>query len=78
MGKNLRPHGVNFKFKLVMSIRRKVAKGEVDFCIERMLFIFVMDHSSHRSYTCTRGLVLIGLQSYLSLVTKYSLNNNSM
>ena len=25
--------------KLVMSIRRKVAKGEVDFCIEIMLFI---------------------------------------
>ena len=27
-------------FKIVMSIRRKVAKGEADLCIERTLFIF--------------------------------------
>ena len=36
--------------------------GDVDFCIERMSFNFVMYHSSHRSYQCTRGLILIGLK----------------
>ena len=49
-------------FKLLMSIRRKVAKGEVDFFIERMLFIFVMHHSSHRSYPCTHVLVCFEME----------------
>ena len=44
--------------KMVICNRRKVAKGEVDFCIEQMLFISVLCHSRNRSYPCTSGLVL--------------------
>jgi hypothetical protein len=35
----------------------QMQKEKADFCIESALFIFVMRHSSHRNYPCTRWLV---------------------
>ena len=36
-----------------------LVRVQADFCIERMLFTFVMCHSSNRRYPCTHGLVLV-------------------